>query len=222
MAFKSRVATMNMIEFRAVSKQHRGRPVIDNLSFTLEAGERVVLFGHSGCGKSTVLYLIAGLIVPEAGDILMNGRLVSKAGTSLCEPEQRGIGMVFQELALWPHMTVEENIQFGLKARRIPVEERNRRAKEWANRVGIEERLEAKPPELSGGEQQRVALARALVLAPSVVLMDEPLSSLDELLKARMLEAILNAHRQLKFTMVYVTHDRDEAKHLGARIIRLG
>ncbi len=213
---------MSVIEFRAVSKAYRGRPVIDMLSLTLEAGERVVLLGHSGCGKSTVLYLLAGLVVPDSGDILLDGRLASKPGRIVCEPEQRGIGMVFQELALWPHMTVGENIEFGLRAKRIPAEERRRRAMHWAERTGIRPHLDVRPAELSGGEQQRVALARALALAPAIMLMDEPLSSLDEALKARMLREILEAHRQLNFTMVYVTHDREEARQLGARMIRIG
>ncbi|HEX7564623.1 MAG TPA: ATP-binding cassette domain-containing protein, partial [Bradyrhizobium sp.] len=111
---------MSMIEFRAVSKVYPGRRAIDALSLRIEAGERVVLFGPSGCGKSTVLHLIAGLVTPESGDVLLNDELVEAGGRNLREPEQREIGMVFQDLALWPHMTVSENIEFGLRARKIP------------------------------------------------------------------------------------------------------
>ena len=115
---------MSMIEFRSVCKEYHGRQVIDTLSLKIEAKERAVLFGPSGCGKSTVLHLIAGLVIPDAGDILVNDELVATARKSLREPQQRGVGMVFQDLALWPHMTVRENIEFGLRAKRIPAKQR--------------------------------------------------------------------------------------------------
>ncbi len=116
---------LSMIEFRVVSKEYHGRRAVDALSLKVEAGERLVLFGPSGCGKSTVLHLIAGLIVPDSGDILINGELVATARRNLREPGQRGIGMVFQDLALWPHMTVAENIEFGLRARRFRINNAN-------------------------------------------------------------------------------------------------
>ena len=158
---------MSMIEFRSVSKEYHGRRVIDTLSLKIEAKERVVLFGPSGCGKSTVLHLIAGLVIPDAGDILVNDELVATAKKSLREPQQRGVGMVFQDLALWPHMTVRENIEFGLRAKRIPEKQRRRRVKEMVDLVGLDDYLSAKPGELSGGQQQRVALARTLAVAPA-------------------------------------------------------
>ena len=212
---------MSMIELRGVSKDYNGRRIINGVSLKVATGERVVLFGPSGCGKSTVLHLIAGLIIPDAGEILIDEELVATAQGNLREPEKRGIGMVFQDLALWPHMTVAENIEFGLRARRISRDKRKQRVKEMADLVGLGDYLNAKPAELSGGQQQRVALARALALAPRIVLMDEPLSTLDEALNVQLREEILRLHGDLGFTLVYVTHSRDEAKELGTRTIYL-
>lgn len=212
---------MSMIEFRAVSKTYRGRRVIDALSLEVEAGERIVLFGPSGCGKSTMLLLIAGLVVPDAGDILIDGQVVASKGKNRLEPQQRGIGMVFQDLALWPHMTVAQNIDFGLRAQRIPSEERKRRVADIAGVVGLGDYLTVRPGELSGGEQQRVALARALALEPRILLMDEPLSALDDALNEKLRSEILRLHGELGFTLVYVTHNRDEARELGTRIVHL-
>ena len=212
---------MSMIEFRAVCKDYQGRRVIDMLFLNVEAGERVVLFGPSGCGKSTVLHLIAGLVIPDSGDILVNEELVATARKNLREPEQRGIGMVFQDLALWPHMTVAENIEFGLRAKRTPEIKRKQRVRDMVDLVGLGDYLNATPGELSGGQQQRVALARTLALAPRIVLMDEPLSNLDEALNIQLRNEILQLHSELGFTLVYVTHNRDEAEALGTRIIYL-
>ena len=210
-----------MIEMRAVSKDYNGRRVIDNVSLKVETGERVVLFGPSGCGKSTVLHLIGGLVIPDSGEILIDEELVARAYRNLREPEQRGIGMVFQDLALWPHMTVAENIEFGLKAKRIPYEQRAQRVREMIDLVRLGDYLKARPGELSGGQQQRVALARALALAPRILLMDEPLSTLDDELNNQLREEILRLHSDLGFTLVYVTHSRVEAKELGTRTIHI-
>jgi ABC-type sugar transport system ATPase subunit len=210
---------MSMIELKAVTKSYNGRRVVDAMSMTVEKGERTILFGPSGCGKTTVLNLIAGLAVPESGEILIDDRVVAADGKNLHEAEGRGIGMVFQDLALWPHMTVAENVEFGLKARRTPSHERRQRIKDIIELVGLGDYLKVRPGELSGGEQQRVALARALVLAPRIVLMDEPLSSLDDLLKTKMEQEILRLHRELDFTLIYVTHSREEAAQLGTRTI---
>ena len=212
---------MSMIEFRSVCKDYQGRRVIDMLSLKIEAKERVVLFGPSGCGKSTILHLIAGLIAPDEGDILINDELVATAKNNLREPAQRRVGMVFQDLALWPHMTVRENIEFGLEAKRIPKNKRNQQVKEMIALVGLGDYLNARPGELSGGQQQRVALARTLVVSPPIVLMDEPLSNLDDALNMQLRGEILRLHNDLGFTLVYVTHNRDEAEALGARIIFL-
>ena len=212
---------MSMIELRGVSKDYNGRRVINDVSLKVESGERVVLFGPSGCGKSTVLQLIAGLVIPNSGEVLINEDLVATAKGNLREPEQRGIGMVFQDLALWPHMTVSENIEFGLRARRIPPNKRKGCVKEMADLVGLQDYLNSKPAELSGGQQQRVALARTLALAPPIVLMDEPLSTLDEALNLQLREEIMRLHGDLGFTLVCVTHNRDEAQQLGTRTIYL-
>jgi iron(III) transport system ATP-binding protein len=212
---------MSVIEFRAVSKVYSDRRVIDALSLRIEARERVVLFGPSGCGKSTVLHLIAGLVTPESGDILINDELVVAGGRNLREPEQRGIGMVFQDLALWPHMTVTENIEFGLSARKLPKMECQKRVRDMIDLMGLADYWNVKPSRLSGGQQQRVALARVLALAPRIVLMDEPLSSLDNGRKIQIRNDILRLHDELGFTLIYVTHNPDEAKTLGTRTIHL-
>lgn len=212
---------MSMIELRRVSKHYDRKYVVDDMSLKVEHAERVVLFGPSGCGKTTVLYLIAGLTIPDAGEILIAEKVVAKGGKNLREPEQRGIGMVFQDLALWPHMTVAENIEFGLRAKNIPLEQRSHRIRAMIHLVRLGDFLNARPGELSGGEQQRVALARALALAPRILLMDEPLSTLDDELNAKLREEILRLQRDLNFTLVYVTHNRNEASALGARIIYL-
>ncbi len=213
---------MSAIQFYQVDKIYRGRRVFDCLSFTVEAGERVVLFGPSGCGKSTILLLIAGLVAPDAGEIRLDGIVVSTARRIHVVPQRRGVAMVFQDLALWPHMTVAQNIGFGLRARRVPVAERQRRIAEIANLVGLGDYLHVLPSELSGGEQQRLALARALALQPRFLLMDEPLSNLDAVLSRRMRGEILRLHADLGFTLVYVTHSREEAQEIGTRTIELG
>jgi iron(III) transport system ATP-binding protein len=212
---------MSTIELRSVCRNYQGRAVIDSLSLQIQAKERVALFGPSGCGKSTVLLLIAGLVIPDSGDILINGELAATAMNNLREPGERGIGMVFQDLALWPHMTVAGNIEFGLRAKRIPEPDRRRRVMEMASLVRLGDYLNARPGELSGGQQQRVALARTLAVAPAIVLMDEPLSSLDEALNVQLRQEILRLHSELGFTLVYVTHDRNEAEALGTRTIYL-
>jgi iron(III) transport system ATP-binding protein len=212
---------VSSIELRTVSKEYEGRRVVDNVHLRIEVGERVVLFGPSGCGKTTVLHLIAGLIIPDSGEVLVDEQVVARAGRNLCEPERRGIGMVFQDLALWPHMTVGENIEFGLRAKGMPSGQRDHRVREMVELVRLGEHLNARPAELSGGQQQRVALARALALAPRILLMDEPLSTLDDELNLQLREEILGLQRDRRFTLVYVTHSRDEASALGTRIVYL-
>jgi ABC-type sugar transport system ATPase subunit len=187
----------------------------------IEGGERIVLFGPSGCGKSTTLLLIAGLVAPDAGEIRIDGKVVSTVRRIQLAPQSRGIGMVFQDLALWPHMSVADNIGFGLRARRIAAAERLRRIGDIANLVGLGDYLQVLPGELSGGEQQRVALARALALEPRFLLMDEPLSNLDAALSRRLRGEILRLHAELGFTLVYVTHGREEAQEIGTRTIEL-
>ena len=212
---------MSYIEVDRVSKSFGERVVINQLSLRIERSERVVLFGPSGCGKTTILRLLAGLEVPEQGSIRIDGRVVASSGKNLVPPEKRDLGMVFQDLALWPHMTVQQNLMFGLNARRVQKREADARVREMLQRVGLEHRNDAKPHELSGGEQQRVALARALVSRPSILLMDEPLSSLDDERKRTIASDLLGLQSQLGFTLIYVTHDRDETGLLASRVYQM-
>ncbi len=212
---------MSYIDVDRISKSFGARVAINQLSLHIERPERLVLFGPSGCGKTTVLRLLAGLEVPEQGSIRIDGRVVANAGKNLVPPEKRDLGMVFQDLALWPHMTVQENLMFGLNARGVPKRKAHVRVREMLQRVGLEHRIDAKPHQLSGGEQQRVALARALVSRPSILLMDEPLSSLDDERKRTIASDLLGLQSQFGFTLIYVTHDRSEADMLASRMCQL-
>jgi ABC-type lipoprotein export system ATPase subunit len=161
---------MTAIEFQGVSKSYADRAVVDSLSFRIEEGERVVVHGPSGCGKTTVLRLIAGFLAPDIGRVLVGGDVVASDGALLTSPEHRHLGMVFKDLALWPHLTVAENLDFALKAQRLAGEVRRQRITDMLARVHLDEWAEAYPARLSGGQQQRVAIARALVAAEFVFL----------------------------------------------------
>jgi ABC-type sugar transport system ATPase subunit len=163
--------------------------------------------------------MLAGFIPPDRGKITIDGVLVASDGVNLMEPEKRGLGMVFQDLALWPHMTVRENLEFGLKAKGLPGSQREERIRAIAGLVQMTPYLDAKPSALSGGQQQRVALARALVLQPRSLLMDEPLSSLDHDLNLSLRAEILTLHEKMRFALLYITHDREEAFEIGTRIV---
>jgi iron(III) transport system ATP-binding protein len=210
---------MSAVEFRQVWASYRGKPVVRDFSLGVETGERLVLLGPSGCGKTTVLRLAAGFLAPERGTVLLNGAVAAEDGRLDLEPEQRGLGMVFQDLALWPHLTVHGNLEFGLKARGVVRAEREWRIRETLRLVRLESRPDARPDELSGGEQQRVALARALVTEPRLLLMDEPLSSLDFELGLELRREILALQAALGFTLLYVTHNLDEAFAIAQRIV---
>jgi len=212
---------MNHIELDGVLKTFGDRVVLSDLSLQIEKAERLVLFGPSGSGKTTVLRLVAGLEVPDKGEIRIEGRIVASAGKNLVPPEKRNVGMVFQDLALWPHMTVQQNLMFGLTARKVEKRETEVRIREMLRLVGLENRSDAKPHQLSGGEQQRVALARALVSRPSILLMDEPLSSLEDERKRSIASDLLGLHSQFGFTLVYVTHDQAETDLLASRVCRM-
>src|SRR5215210_4520535 len=209
------------IELIGVSKRFGSRTALRPVSIKIDGGSRIVLFGPSGCGKSTVLRLIAGLLTPDTGVVSIDGQVVARDGTNLIEPENRNVGMVFQDLALWPHMTVRGNVDFGLKARQVQAEERTHRIAETLELVGLKERMNSRPHELSGGEQQRLALARALVLQPNILLMDEPLSSLDEDRRDQLCSEVVRLQEQFLWTLVYVTHNRAEAAQVSHQIIRL-
>jgi iron(III) transport system ATP-binding protein len=213
---------VNAIELRAVSKSYDGRMAINTISMAVESGERVVLFGPSGCGKTTLLRLLAGLEVPDSGVIRINDDAVAEHGRNLVEPERRRIGMVFQDLALWPHMSVSQHLEFAL---RYDVQsahsDTQTRIRQVLEMVRLVDRAQSRPGELSGGEQQRVALARALVGNPAIVLMDEPLSSLDPELTLHLRREILQLHADLGFTLVYVTHSPEDAAEVGSRVIAM-
>ncbi|MCP5265303.1 MAG: ABC transporter ATP-binding protein [Burkholderiaceae bacterium] len=189
---------------------------VDAVSFEVEPGSLTVLLGPSGCGKSTILRLVAGLDAADAGRIEIDGRDV----TGL-DPAHRGVSMVFQSYALFPHLDVRENILFGLKVRRIERAERERRLADAARIVALDGLLGRRPAQLSGGQRQRVALARAIVSQQPVCLMDEPLSNLDAKLRAEMRDEIRDLQRQLGLTMIYVTHDQVEAMSMADRIVLL-
>jgi sn-glycerol 3-phosphate transport system ATP-binding protein len=189
---------------------------VQGLSFTLDAGTFNVLLGPSGCGKSTTLRLIAGLDRPDQGRINIAGRDVTNLA-----PSERNISMVFQSYALFPHLSVAENIIFGLRVRKVESVERNRRLQRVASLLGLAQLLTRKPSQLSGGQQQRVALGRALIAEAPVCLMDEPLSNLDAQLRQEMRQEIRALQQQLGITMVYVTHDQVEAMSMADRVILL-
>ncbi|MEB7712467.1 ABC transporter ATP-binding protein [Kluyvera cryocrescens] len=208
------------IRLDGVSFAFGATTVLDNIALHIEPGSIVALLGPSGCGKSTLLRLLAGLSVPAQGSIHFGDRLVAKPGWGL-PPEQRDIGMVFQDYALWPHMTAAQNVAFPLRMRKVPRDERERRVKETLAMVGLADFGGRKPSGLSGGQQQRVALARAIVAEPRVLLFDEPLSNLDSELRESLCVEMSRLLRQLGITAVYVTHDRREAELLADRIVHL-
>ena len=207
---------MSEIVLEKVSKRFGGVKAVDEVSFRAEAGKFVVLLGPSGCGKSTLLRLVAGLEEVSEGKIFIEGRDV----TAL-DPTKRRLSMVFQSYALFPHLTVAENIVFGLKVRRLPADQRKKRLARVAELVGLTERLEHKPQQLSGGQRQRVALARAIVSENPICLMDEPLSNLDAQLRHEMRVEIRALQQRLRITVVYVTHDQVEAMSMADHVILL-
>jgi ABC-type Fe3+/spermidine/putrescine transport system ATPase subunit len=211
-----------MIEFAKVTKSHGSRLVLDAFDLNVGAGERVVLSGPSGCGKTTILRLIAGFIAPDAGRVSLAGKVASQDGRILVPPERRALGYVFQDLALWPHMSVFENVEFPLKVQGLSSEERSHRVGAMLSMVQLDSLGKAYPSTLSGGEQQRVAIARALIARPAALLMDEPLSNLDDGLRKALCDRILALHQKLAFALVYVTHSRDEIRQLDARTVLLG
>ena len=205
------------ISIERVSKRYGAVAAVRDLSLEVRDREFVTLLGPSGCGKTTLLRLIAGFLAPDAGIIRVDGLTLSST-RAVVPPERRGMGMVFQNYAIWPHKTVYENVAFGLEVRRVPraeARERVARVLELVNLAGLERRF---PSELSGGQQQRVALARSLVVEPSILLLDEPLSNLDAKLRERMRWELKELQRRTGITFVYVTHDQAEAMALSDRI----
>jgi iron(III) transport system ATP-binding protein len=201
------------ITVQGLTKRFGPLEVVSKVGFAIEEGEMFTLLGPSGCGKTTLLRLIAGFYAPDEGTIRFDGRVVNDL-----PPHERGIGMVFQNYALWPHMTVYENAAYGLKLRRVPpaeIADRIRAVLEKVKLGGLEDRY---PGQLSGGQQQRVALARALVLNPKILLLDEPLSNLDAKIRIQVRAEIRKLQKEIGITTVYVTHDQEEALTLSDRI----
>lgn len=192
--------------------------VIKNFTLTQAEGEIISILGQSGSGKSTVLRLIAGLETPSSGRIKINQRIIYDANTNI-PPEGRGVGMVFQDYALFPHLTVEKNIKYGLS--KLMKSEQTKRLSEVLELVGLQDFAKRYPHELSGGQQQRVALARALAPKPSVLLLDEPFSNLDADLQIKIRDELKNIIKQAGMTSIFVTHDRDDSKAIADRVVVL-
>ena len=205
---------MGSVVLRDVVKTWGAMQALNGISLQAEDGELVALLGPSGCGKSTTLRLIAGLEMPDAGTIHIGQRVVTYQ-----PPAQRGVAMVFQSYALFPHLTVAENIEFGLKVRNVPAPERARRLADAAELLGLGAYLNRRPAQMSGGQRQRVALGRAIVAQASVCLMDEPLSNLDAQLRQQMRADIRALQQRLGMTMVYVTHDQTEAMTMADKVV---
>ena len=202
------------VSLRDIYKSFGQNEVIYGISCDIHDGEFIVILGPSGCGKSTVLRMIAGLEVITKGDIAIDGKVVNQL-----EPADRDIAMVFQNYALYPHMTVFKNMAYGLKIRRMPKAEIEKRVQRAAEMLELTEFLDRKPRQLSGGQRQRVAMGRCIVREPKVFLFDEPLSNLDAKLRVQMRQELRNLHETLGITSVYVTHDQVEAMTLGDRLI---
>ena len=204
---------MARVKLTDVTKEYGNVTAVNNMNLDLRDGEFICLVGPSGCGKSTTLETVAGLTKPTSGEILIGDREVTNL-----PPKDRGIAMVFQNIALFPHMDVYDNISFGLRLRNFEKEEMDRRVEDAAEIVQLEEMLDRMPDEMSGGQRQRVAIARAIVRDPEVFLMDEPLANLDAKLRVSMRTELQRLHKQLDTTIIYVTHDQAEAMTMSDRI----
>ena len=204
----------SVLSLRGLAKSYGATVAVESLSLEVARGELVCLLGPSGCGKTTTLRMVAGFVSPTAGEIWIEGKPVARE-----PPHQRDVGMVFQHYALFPHLSVADNVAFGLVNIGMPRPERQARVSEMLAMVELADLAHRMPRELSGGQQQRVALARALALRPAVLLLDEPLSNLDSRLRIRMREEIHSLIRRLEMTTVFVTHDQEEAMALADRIV---
>ena len=210
---------MAIIEFSEVSKAYSENVVLDKFSLAIEQGEFLVLLGPSGCGKTTILKMINGLLIPDSGEIKVKGKRIDEY--DLIEL-RRGIGYVIQQIGLLPHLTVEDNICFVLDLLKKPETDKKSVAKELIKLVGMDESmLRRYPKELSGGQQQRVGVARALAANPEIILMDEPFGAVDEITRRNLQDELIKIHSKLKKTIIFVTHDIEEAIKLGTRIVLL-
>ena len=209
---------MASVELRELTKRYGGQAVVDGVDLAVEHGLLVCLLGPSGCGKTTTLRLIAGLVEPSAGEIRVGGHVVSSPDRTL-PPEQRNMSMIFQSYALWPHMTVAENVGYGLVLRKLGREAIRQQVGTILQMIRLEDLADRYPGELSGGQQQRVALARALIVEPETLLLDEPLSNLDANLREEMRFELRRLHDRYRYTTIYVTHDQAEAMTTADRIV---
>ncbi|MDQ6680822.1 MAG: ABC transporter ATP-binding protein [Pseudomonadota bacterium] len=209
---------MAKLELTGLTKRYGSVASVDAIDLAVEHGEFVCLLGPSGCGKTTTLRMIAGFLEPDAGTIKVAGKPVSAPG-AVVPPERRNMTMLFQSYAIWPHMTVRQNVAYGLKMQRVADPERTRRTDALLHATQLSLQAERYPGELSGGQQQRVALARALAPKPDILLLDEPLSNLDANLRAEMRFEIRHLHDEFQYTSIYVTHDQTEAMTMADRIV---
>jgi len=209
---------MSHLELDRLAKHYGGVRSVDGIDLAVEPGEFICLLGPSGCGKTTTLRMVAGFLEPDEGEIRVNGRVVS-APRSVVPPERRNMGMIFQSYAVWPHMTVRDNVGYGLKMQKVAAGEKARRVDTILAATKLAELANRYPGELSGGQQQRVALARALAPNPEILLLDEPLSNLDANLRGDMRFEIRRLHDEFHDTSIYVTHDQLEAMTMADRIV---
>ncbi|MFC0406880.1 ABC transporter ATP-binding protein [Roseomonas elaeocarpi] len=215
-------AASPILEARGLQQSYGDKPVLRDIGFALQPGRVLALLGPSGCGKTTLLRLVAGLLRPTGGALLIDGRVVAEAEGAFVPPEGRGLGMVFQDYALWPHLSVGGNVGFPLEMRGMARAERERRVTAALARVGLDGFARRKPGELSGGQQQRVAIARAIVAEPRLVLFDEPLSNLDRELRESLVGEIAQLVAGLGLSALYVTHDQAEAFALADSVAVMG
>jgi ABC-type Fe3+/spermidine/putrescine transport system ATPase subunit len=214
--------TLPFLRLAGVTKRYRGHGGVENVSLEVAAGESVVVVGPSGSGKTTLLRLVAGLEHPDAGEIWLDGRQVAESRRNTVPANERKVGFVFQDLALWPHLSAFANVEFAANSTGQPGTERTSRIHEILRLCRVEPLLADRyPHQLSGGEQQRVALARALAGSPQLLLLDEPFSSLDRDLRITLRSELASLRRQLQFTTIYVTHDPDDAEALADRTVAI-
>ena len=210
---------MSRIELKHIDKFYGDNHVLRDINLVIEDGDFMTLLGPSGCGKTTTLRVVSGLEKPQGGVMTIDGvEMINADLAYYAEPSKRGLNLVFQSYALWPHMTVRENIAFGLKIQKLPKEEINRRIQDALRMMRIEEYVDRYPNELSGGQQQRVAIARAVASNPKLLLLDEPLSNLDARLRVDMRSELQRIHKELGTTIIYVTHDQVEALTMSTKI----
>jgi iron(III) transport system ATP-binding protein len=209
---------MASLELEKLTKRYSGVVSVDAIDLAVGHGEFVCLLGPSGCGKTTTLRMIAGFLTPDAGEIRLDGKTISSPQAVL-PPERRNMSMIFQSYAVWPHMSVRDNVGYALRMRRVGATERATRTNALLKAAKLTEQADRYPGELSGGQQQRVAMARALAATPAVLLMDEPLSNLDANLRVEMRDEIRRLHDAFQYTSIYVTHDQVEAMTMADRIV---